>query len=97
MTLAPFEDLFKRKIAAAGIPKTNFYALRHTFATRAIEAGMDMKVLSAILGHAQASTTLNLYGHALPDHKKVSMEKMRAFYGLDPLPEDDAIDTNFGA
>ena len=46
-----------------------------------LEAGMDIKVLSSILGHAQASTTLNLYAHALPDHKKTSMEKMKVFYG----------------
>lgn len=42
---------------------------------------MDVKVLSTILEHSQASTTLNLYGHALPDHKRISMEKMRGFYG----------------
>lgn len=48
---------------------------------RVLEAGMDIKVLSSILGHAQASTTLNLYAHALPDHKKQSMEKMSSFYG----------------
>lgn len=42
---------------------------------------MDIKVLSSILGHAQASTTLNLYAHALPDHKRQSMEKMSSFYG----------------
>jgi integrase len=65
----------------AGVSDINFHALRHTFATRALEAGMDIKVLSSILGHAQASTTLNLYAHALPDHKKQSMEKMSSFYG----------------
>ena len=57
------------------VPDINFHALRHTIATRALEAGMDIKVLSSILGHAQASTTLNLYAHALPDHKRQSMEK----------------------
>lgn len=76
-----YEDLFKRTLKAAGLPNINFHALRHTFATRALEAGMDIKVLSSILGHAQASTTLNLYAHALPDHKKTSMEKMESFYG----------------
>lgn len=76
-----YEDLFKRTLKAAALPDINFHALRHTFATRALEAGMDVKVLSTILGHAQASTTLNLYAHALPDHKRVSMEKMRSFYG----------------
>ena len=76
-----YEDLFKRTLKTAGLQDINFHALRHTFATRALEAGMDIKVLSSILGHAQASTTLNLYAHALPDHKKTSMEKMGAFYG----------------
>ena len=76
-----YEDLFKRTLSEAGVPDINFHALRHTFATRALEAGMDIKVLSSILGHAQASTTLNLYAHALPDHKKQSMEKMSSFYG----------------
>ena len=75
-----YEDLFKRALKEANLPNINFHALRHTFATRALEAGMDIKVLSSILGHAQASTTLNLYAHALPDHKRDSMQKMGAFY-----------------
>ena len=85
-----YEDLFKRTLKAAELPGINFHALRHTFATRALEAGMDIKVLSSILGHAQASTTLNLYAHALPDHKRDSMEKMRSFYGVEfDTNEDD--------
>ena len=76
-----YEDLFKRTLKVAGVQDINFHALRHTFATRALEAGMDIKVLSSILGHAQASTTLNLYAHALPDHKRQSMDKMSSFYG----------------
>ena len=86
-----YEDLFKRTLKAAELPGINFHALRHTFATRALEAGMDVKVLSSILGHALASTTLNLYAHALPDHKRDSMEKMRSFYGVgfDTNEDDD--------
>lgn len=86
-----YEDLFKRTLKAADLPGINFHALRHTFATRALEAGMDIKVLSSILGHAQASTTLNLYAHTLPDHKRDSMEKMRSFYGVgfDTNEDDD--------
>lgn len=53
-----------------------FHTLRHTFATRALELGFDVKVLADILGHADASTTLNKYGHALPDHKKSTMDKL---------------------
>ena len=75
-----YEDLFKRTIKEAKISDINFHALRHTFATRALEAGMDIKVLSSILGHAQASTTLNFYAHALPNHKRESMDKMEAYY-----------------
>ena len=86
MNIYGYEDLFKRTLKAAGLKDINFHALRHTFATRALEAGMDIKVLSSILGHAQASTTLNLYAHALPDHKRVSMEKMSAFYGKQKTP-----------
>ena len=75
-----YEDLFKRTLKEAGVSDINFHALRHTFATRALEAGMDIKVLSSILGHAQVSTTLNFYAHALPSHKKESMEKMSMYY-----------------
>lgn len=75
-----YEDLFKRTLKAAELESINFHALRHTFATRALEAGMDIKVLSSILGHAQASTTLNLYAHALADHRKLSMDKMSEYY-----------------
>ena len=53
--------------------------LGHTFATRALEAEMDIKVLLSIFGHPQVSTTLNLYGHALPNHKKVSIEKSESY------------------
>jgi len=73
--------LREHKLRRAYQKDINFHALRHTFATRALEAGMDIKVLSSLLGHAQASTTLNFYAHALPNHKKDSIDKMSTFYG----------------
>lgn len=86
-----YTDHFNKILQASGIQKVTtiggqkisvtFHTLRHTFATRALESGMDIFVLSRILGHAQASTTLNKYGHALPDHKKASMEKIRTVLG----------------
>ncbi|WP_326975437.1 tyrosine-type recombinase/integrase [Caproicibacter sp. BJN0012] len=75
-----FEDLFYREIKAAGIKDANFHCLRHTFATRSIENGMDILVLSKILGHAKPSTTPNLYGHVLTEHKKDSIQKISSLY-----------------
>ena len=75
-----YQDLSHRQIKKAGIADANFHCLRHTFATRAIENGMDILVLSKILGHAQPSTTLNKYGHVLTEHKKESMQKISGLY-----------------
>ena len=47
----------------AGCRKLRFHDLRHTFATLSLEAGMDVKTLSAIIGHNSVSTTLNVYTH----------------------------------
>lgn len=75
-----FQDLFHREVKAAGIENANFHCLRHTFATRSIENGMDILVLSKVLGHAKPSTTLNMYGHVLTEHKKDSMQKISSLY-----------------
>ncbi len=65
--------------------QVTFHTLRHTFATRAIEQGMEIPVLSKILGHADISTTLNKYCHAIPDRKRENMEKIECLY-------DDSLD-----
>lgn len=67
-----FELLLKR----LGISHKGFHALRHTFATRAIECGMDVKTLSEILGHKNATITLNRYAHSLWEHKSEMMDKL---------------------
>lgn len=59
-----------------GIERRGFHALRHTFATRAIECGMDIKSLSEILGHKNPTVTLNRYVHSLMDHKRAMMDKL---------------------
>ena len=53
-----------------------FHSLRHTFATRALECGMDVKTLSEILGHKNPTVTLNRYAHSLMEHKKEMMNKL---------------------
>lgn len=64
----------------AGIQDANFHALRHTFATRALEHGMDIVTLSRILGHANPSITLDKYGHAQEEHKKQCINMMNDIY-----------------
>jgi len=73
------QDVFKRVIYAAQITDANFHALRHTFATRALEAGIPAKVVSEILGHASVSTTLDLYSHVLLDTKRDAINKINEF------------------
>lgn len=67
---------FGKMIKECGLPKTNFHALRHTFATRCVESGFDVKSLSEILGHADVKTTLNRYVHSSFELKQSNMEKL---------------------
>ena len=62
-----------------GIENHSFHALRHTFATRAIECGMDVKSLSEILGHSDVKVTLARYVHPSMEQKSINMEKMNVY------------------
>lgn len=73
------ENRFKAIIRAAGIADANFHALRHTFATRSIENGVDVKVLSEILGHASVKLTLDRYVHPSEGQKRRSMNALPGF------------------
>lgn len=66
-------ELFLKKLK---LPHKGFHSLRHTFATRALECGMDVKSLSEILGHKNAMITLNRYAHSLWEHKAEMMNKL---------------------
>ena len=57
----------KKILADAGLPNIRFHDLRHTFATHALTSGVDAKTLSGILGHANASFTLDTYTHVTGD------------------------------
>lgn len=57
-------------------PDISPHVFRHTFATRAIEAGMPPQVLKTILGHSSLAMTMDLYSHVLPDTKAEEMEKI---------------------
>lgn len=74
---AELERIIK-KIRAAGNEFQHItpHVFRHTFATRAIEAGMQPQVLKTILGHSSLAMTMDLYSHVLPDTKAEEMEKI---------------------
>lgn len=71
-----YEYRFHRILTKCGIRSINYHVLRHTFATRCIESGMDVKTLSELLGHANTTTTLNTYVHSSMDRKRVQMERL---------------------
>lgn len=60
----------------ANIPKFSMHVLRHTFATRCIEAGMMPKTLQMILGHSNIGITMNLYVHTTQEQKQLEMNKV---------------------
>jgi len=73
-----FEYRYHKVLEECGVSQINFHALRHTFATRCIEAGVDVKSLSEILGHANVSVTLNTYVHSSMEMKRAQLEKLTA-------------------
>ena len=75
-----YQRLFKKILDAAGVKKRKFHAIRHTFATRALELGVDIKTLSEILGHTNVSITLNTYAHSLMEQKKKAIDKLNEMH-----------------
>lgn len=65
-----------------GLTPVNFHALRHTFATRCIELGFDVKSLSEILGHASVNITMNRYVHPSMELKQQNMQKLAALLAV---------------
>jgi len=75
---------FAAMVRSCGIAHTNFHALRHTFATRCVEAGFDVKSLSEILGHTDVKTTLNRYVHSSFEQKQRNMELLQPALSISP-------------
>jgi len=71
-----YEKLFKNVLKSAGVKERKFHTTRHTFATRALEVGVDIKTLSEILGHSSVTITLNIYAHSLMEQKMIAMDKL---------------------
>lgn len=75
MSVRSYQRSFELLIDKLGVSKLSFHALRHTFATRALESGMDVKTLSEVLGHKSATVTLNRYAHSMMEHKQSVMDR----------------------
>ncbi|MCI9132651.1 MAG: site-specific integrase [Lachnospiraceae bacterium] len=70
------ENILKKYLRECGLEDVTYHMLRHTFATRCIEGGFDVKALSEILGHASVNVTLNRYVHSSIDQKRKYMEQL---------------------
>ena len=73
------QNRFMAVMRQTDIKGATFHTLRHTFATRCVESGFEIKSLSEILGHASVNITLNRYVHSSLELKKKNMKKMDAY------------------
>lgn len=67
---------YRRILQKAGVPYLNFHCLRHTFATRCVTLGWDMKTLSEVLGHSDIKITMEYYFHSSFEYKQLQMNKI---------------------
>lgn len=66
----------------SSVAPANYHALRHTFATRCVELGFDVKSLSEILGHASVNITMDRYVHPSMELKKENMQRLSALLAV---------------
>ena len=71
-----YQESFKRLLKRLKIKHYGFHSLRHTFATRSLEIGIDIKTLSELMGHSNPTITLNRYVHSNLEMKKDAMDKL---------------------
>lgn len=67
---------YRKLLERCGTRYRNFHAMRHTYATRCMESGVDIKSLSELLGHADIRTTLQTYVHSSLAHKKQAVQSI---------------------
>ncbi len=67
---------FARIVREAGLPHTRFHDLRHTFASMMLLAGVNMKVISDMMGHSSVAFTMDTYGHIIGGQQRAAMKKM---------------------
>ena len=72
---------FQRILGEAGLPYMRFHDLRHSAATLLLASGVHIKVVQEMLGHANVQTTLNMYGHVLPNMQQTAIDKLNDMFG----------------
>ncbi|MBO0439045.1 tyrosine-type recombinase/integrase [Candidatus Enterococcus ikei] len=70
---------FKQMSKAAGLSDVTFHTLRHTFATRCLEAGVNIATISSLLGHRSIKMTLDVYTHSLLSQEREAIDQVSAF------------------
>lgn len=71
---------FQRILTSAGLPRVTFHSLRHSAATIMLSAGVQIHLVSRILGHANVTTTLNRYAHLMPSMEERAVDILTAMY-----------------
>ena len=76
---------------AAELPRFTFHALRHTFATRMLEANVPAKVVQDVLGHADVTLTLNTYSHVIGSTAHEQMAKINGLFQTDDIVKQQPV------
>ncbi len=83
MVPTTFTFRLKKILRQNGLPENlNVHSLRHTNASLLIAQGVDVRTVASLLGHSQASTTLDIYAHAFDKKKREAQEKLGEVMGL---------------
>jgi integrase len=69
----------KKMVQSLGLDGVHFHTLRHSYATRLLEMGVDIKTVSSLLGHSSVQTTLSFYAHSTPEHRRLAVVKLERF------------------
>jgi integrase len=75
----------KRAVQLAGIPPIRFHDLRHSFATRLVQAGVDIITVQHLLGHAKISMTAR-YAHSPDKARTAAVQRLDELFSLQPAP-----------
>jgi integrase len=76
VSVRSYQKMFSTLLNQLGIKHRGFHSLRHTFATRALECGMDVRTLAEVMGHKNPQVTLNRYAHSMIEHKIAMMNRV---------------------